>query len=77
MTDKVWRWRDHFGRVWTIKTIKDDHLLNVETFLLGRAKNYKLSQKFGPDSARWKRSYDTVRDEIEHRGLTINSIPTA
>ena len=66
-----WRWRDHRGREWTLDTIKDDHLVAVELFLMGRAPDFTLNPAFGPGNTAWEVCYSMVRDEIDSRGLTM------
>ena len=66
-----WRWRDHRGRVWTIHTLKDDHLVAIELFLTGRAPDFKLHPDYQPGNPNWDKSYAIVRDEVERRGLSL------
>jgi len=68
----TWLWKDTWGRVWTRESIEDDHLVNVERYLLGRGDLAK-SPTFGPGNKRWDRSYNIVRDEIEFRGLELHA----
>ena len=68
---ELWRWRDHRGRVWTIDTVKDDHLIAIELFLIGRAPDFTLNPAYGPGNQGWEDTYSTVRDEIDKRGLTL------
>ncbi len=68
---QLWRWRDNTGKVWTLDTLKDDHLLAIELFLTGRAPDFKLQPDYGPGNKGWEATYDLIRDEIESRGLTL------
>ena len=69
-----WRWRDNRGRVWTIDTLGDEHLVNIEHFLLGRDEQFPLG--FEPGNPNWERSYDLIRNEINKRGLELKGIAT-
>lgn len=63
-------WRTFSGDFYTLEQIVDDHLLNIELHLLGRS-SYRLPEGYGPDNPRWQRTYDTIRAEVERRGLEL------
>ena len=67
----LWRWRDHKGNIWAIDTLKDDHLVAIELFLMGRAPDFKKNRAYGPGNLGWEDTYSTVRDEIDKRGLSL------
>lgn len=63
-------WHSHGGDLWTIDRLEDDHLLNIERFLLGRG-DLKIYDSHRRDEERWRRTYNTIRDEIDRRGLEL------
>lgn len=64
----VWRTYEH--KYYTLERIADEHLLNIELHLMGRS-SIPLNAEMNPDNPRWQRVYGIIREEIQHRGLTL------
>ena len=64
--DPVWMMGD--GELIFLSDIEDNHLLNIERFLIGDGTNYPV---FRAQLHEWW--YDTIRNEIERRGLLLKS----
>lgn len=67
--DDDWRWTTASGRELRLTEIADDHLQEIERFLLNRGE-FPLSRAW-QDNPRRRITYNIIRDELERRGLPL------
>lgn len=68
MSREDWTWVTADGRILTMETVQDDHLVNIERYLLGRGELEFRAERFKTPE-KYRECLDDVHREIERRGL--------